>query len=411
MKNFMMLFVAALVVGACVSTLATAQTTNFTDGTSGNSDWADAGNWDNGMPTFNGSGPRTANIDGSFTIDGLGAHKNPGFVAIGYGQWGTINLSRGTLNVSRGVTINNESNGTSFLNVGGGSGPAALNVTATTTTGSSYHGGYPLLMIGTRNNNAATVSLQDNGGIALRVPTANTHSWNHLFVGALANTDNANGTFNLGGGVLDVGSRSIVIGDHANNSFNFTGGRLENLDSYRRATRVGNINNFNWEDYPAIATLNQQGGVLAPGTVTEAGGIYTTDPIGTTTIFGDYNADATSMLEIDINSTGYDQVLVELLASLGGGNATFDGGVDVSLLDGYEPEPGEFFDILVADTALTIADIDNLAIAGDGDWDASLEGGNTLRLTASSTAVPEPSTFALALLGFVGLVFCFRNRQ
>ena len=146
--------------------------------------------------------------------------------------------------MSRGVTIGNEHNGASSLTVGGGSGPAILNVTGTTTSGSSYHGGVPLFMIGIRTNNPCTVSLQDGGRLTLRLPTANTNSWNDLFVGALANSGSANGTFNLEGGALDVGSRDIVIGDHANNSFNFTAGRLENLDSFIRASQVGNINGF-----------------------------------------------------------------------------------------------------------------------------------------------------------------------
>ena len=324
--------------------------TNYT-GAGADDLWSNPDNWDNGYPTFNNNGASIANINGDFTIEGVGAHKNPPYVTIGYGQSGTLNLLNGTLNVSKGLVWGNEHNGAIGLNIGGAGESAILNVTATDTSGSSFHSGVALFELGIRSNKAAIANLQKGGELTFRVPTANTNSWTHLFIGVLANNTSANGTFNLDGGVLDAGSRSIVLGDDVTYSitseFNFTGGRLENLDSFMRAGKFPNSNNFTLTDYlaPTPGILTQSGGVFAPGTVTEAGGVYTVDPAGTSTIHGHLTQSGTANYEVNITAaTGTPDVEWDLIDVTGDYEVT--GTPTLTALPNFVPTGAESFTIL-----------------------------------------------------------------
>jgi hypothetical protein len=145
---------------------------------------------------------------------------------------------------------------------------------------------------------------------------------------------------NLSGGTIVAGT---VVHTHGGR-FNFTGGTLhvETFD--------GNLVN--------------SGGTLAPGS-----------SAGLTTITGDYTQDANSILEIEIGGTDANDYDVLAVAGL----ATLAGTLDVSLIDGFEPNWGDTFDVVSAASILE----DGLALddpTGQFAW--RLEAGSTiLRLT------------------------------
>jgi hypothetical protein len=195
------------------------------------------------------------------------------------------------------------------------------------------------------------------------------------------------GIFNLQGtGELTAGS--IAKSVNANTAgdtvqFNFSGGTLH----------VGTFG-----DAAAPFNLLQNGGVLAPG-----------NSIGTTTIYGNYTQAAAGTLEVEIAGPGTAGVDYDLVSV--NGNADLDGRLLVDLV-GYSGGLGDTFDVL---TATGTIDIANLVLAGDPltntQWllgvVAGSGGGQVLRL---STALPEPSTLAMAALG-LGILAVWKRRR
>ncbi len=228
---------------------------------------------------------------------------------------------------------------------------------------------------------ANTVVLGDGAADGRGWGTVNMNGGSLTAGGITLGAGNANtsGTFNLADGTLSAGS--IVRGVAGSTAaFNFTGGTLH-VDQFGSAALPFD--------------LVQQGGTLAPGR-----------SIGTTEVFGDYTQSTSGTLEIEIAGlTSYDLVNVN-------GNASLNGTLNVLLLDPYLSELGDYFDILTTTGNLTV---DIAAITGDppnpvfGWWKTSVieeMNGFTLRLSA----VPEPTSALLALLGLVTLLGCVRRR-
>ncbi len=181
------------------------------------------------------------------------------------------------------------------------------------------------------------------------------------------------GTLIMNGGTLTAGS--MAKGDGTAN-FQWNNGVLH-VGTFGTSTTP-------WD-------LNQTAGVLAPGT-----------PIGSTTIYGNYNQSAGGTLEIELAGlTSYDTVTVY-------GNADLHGTLLVKFLGGYAPGLGDTFHILYASGAI---DITNLVLAGDeppntrwlldvipgeGPWE-------NWRILQLQAAVPEPASWLLGLLAAAGL--------
>jgi hypothetical protein len=120
----------------------------------------------------------------------------------------------------------------------------------------------------------------------------------------------AGGQFNLTGGSTDLTTIDLSGGG----IFGFTGGTLH------AQTIQGNVNN--------------QGGTLSPG-----------NSPGTTAIAGNYTQQSSGKLAIEVGGaaagTDFDTVSVT-------GNAAVGGLLDVSLINGFTPTPGQMFTVMTA---------------------------------------------------------------
>ena len=85
--------------------------------------------------------------------------------------------------------------------------------------------------------------------------------------------------------------------------------------------------------------------------------------------------------------------------------ADLDGLLSVSLIDSFNPEIGEFFDVL---TALNI-NLKGLVLSGQPGFDLqTVSGGNGPISRLNSTAIPEPASFTVFVL-LAGVVILRRG--
>lgn len=273
----------------------------------------------------------------------LGTNTRRADVLVGYQRVGTGGGSSGTMNLA-GSTV------TAFLDelVIGSKPDDATGTTTGTVTFDS----------GSIDVNSIVLARRTQAGIA----------------GTVRGVFNLQGTGELTAGSITKSVNPNTAGDTV--QFNFSGGTLH-VGTFGAAAAPFN--------------LTQNGGILAPG-----------NSIGTTTIYGDYTQAAAGTLEIEIASPGIAGVDYDLVTV--NGNVDLDGQLLVNSI-GYSGGLGDVFDIL---TATGTIDIANLALAADQPANtrwllgvvAGSGGGQILRL---STAVPEPSTLALAALGLAAL--------
>jgi len=117
---------------------------------------------------------------------------------------------------------------------------------------------------------------------------------------------------------------------------------------------------------------------------------------GVMAIEGDYTQGDNGTLLIELAGTGagtdYDRLQV-------GGEVSLDGTLEISLIDGFQPAPGDTFDIL--DFASLTGDFDEVnlpSLGGSLAWDDS-----ALLVHGSIAVVPEPATLLMVLGGLLGL--------
>lgn len=135
---------------------------------------------------------------------------------------------------------------------------------------------------------------------------------------------------------------------------------------------------------------NRAGGVVTPG-----------NSPGTLSITGDFTQDELSSLLIEL--AGDTSGLFDVLDVAG--TAALAGTVEVALLNGFSPTPGDSFDILNA-AAITVDDLSLQNLGGLFGWSIVTHpvGGESLRLTV----VPEPVTAAMFFLGLTGIALVCR---
>jgi pectate lyase len=172
-------------------------------------------------------------------------------------------------------------------------------------------------------------------------------------------TAGASGTFNLAGGTLVTPLLTKGLGG---GTFNFTGGTLS-------AAAVG-------------FSLVNNGGTIAPG-----------NSVGHTEVLGDLTLNA-GTLAIELDGITSDTLGVSGLATLGGD-------LDVALLNGFVPQDGDFWTVLIADGGITGA----FANVPEGYGVRIV--GNELLLTY---AVPEPTATSLGFAAASGMLLRRRPR-
>jgi len=320
-----------------------------------------------GNGTFNLSDSGTASFDsrtmlgaagtGNGTVNQTGAGSlfevRRGDLTIADTGTGTYNISAGTLRTlntsGESVVVGQWDNSNGNLNV---SGTAQVQV-----------GGDLVVANGNPTNTAPSTGVVTQSSGVVQVGLG---GGGNLRIGV---DPEANGTYNLSGGTLDLTGGNIVYGA-GTHSFNFTGGRLQDVAS----------TNF---------SLAQQGGVLAPG---PSGGS------GITTINGGYTM-TDGIMEISLfNAGAADQVAVNGSVSLSG---TLDLVPDGALA------LGSMFTIVSNDGTDAIAGF----FSNRPDDSTFFEDGNTFMIDYQGgtgndvvlTVIPEPGS-TLLLLSALGLL-------
>jgi len=287
---------------------------------------------------------------------------NIGADAAGYGEW---NVSGGTLD-SATMAVGREGLGNMTIL---GTGDVTTN-----TLWVGYHGpaaGSELKVEGgsLTVNGVSTVGRATNATLNQTAGTVTAIGTLNLGDAGAGGT----GTYMLHGGLLKAGT----ITQTAGSTLDFSGGTLD-----------ARIVDF---------ALTNQGGTLSPA-----------DGAGITETHGDYIQEVLGTFLVELGGLGqgteHDWVDVT-------GSSTLEGLLDVSLITGFVPYAGDYFDILAATGTIT----ENLTLIGDqpgeGFWwlwvldgDA---GGQILRLQVS----PEPSTLVLAAMAFLGIARRRRRRR
>jgi len=310
-----------------------------------------SGDWDSG--------------DWSSTDDGLNPRGKP--TGSEDARFGDVNNTQ-VLNVSTVETVD-------LFNFGQGGGTLyTLNVNSggSLTAGSSSEvgrGGTDFVF-GISSGGALTVNALFTIGGGPNTTTVN-HSGD-LTANNIRLADNSGSTlnYNLSGGSLSTNNLDARAGTI---SLNWTGGTLS----------------ANTTDLTALD--NTGSGVLSAG----AGGGFEMTANNST-----YTQGATADLAVTIAGlANFD------LFQLSGTNssAVLDGEILVTL-DSFTPTIGDTFDIFTTTGGIT----DNgISVVGDGNWSKSIEGGNTLRLTA----IPEASHGGVFLILGVGAFCAFRRTR
>lgn len=310
----------------------------------------------------------TGSTDGTLLL-GPGSHFNAGAPTLPMGFGSTLGL---TIGYNSGLA----GSATGLMNTSGGT--ADIHVET--------------LYVGNNKNGDAGASGSASGTLTTGEHT--TVTANQAYVARGANTT---GVVNLNGGlfaanVLDVGSGG---------TFNFNGGRLA-ANAFHTSNGTG--------------TLAQHGGTLAPGFSRTQ-----TSLAGVTTIDGNYALDAAGTLEIELFSTGYDQLSVKRDVTLNGGildlRLNYDAALDslFTIIDnqGLNPISGQFAD-------LTDGTIFNAMYSGDTykfkiSYSAFGLGNDVVlkmleKIHDTPVVIPAPGAMLLGGLG-ISLVTWLRRRR
>ena len=373
-----------------------------------------------GSAYLRGSGQTLTNTDN--TIQGAGLIGDSGALTI-------VNDTLGTILANAGAT----------LRVGGGGGsltnngtlqvtPGSIllvtapltNYASNTLTGGTYKvsgtsGAAGTLQVnalgssgGEIHTNAATIVL--NGPNSDFVDASGNNALSDLTSNTVSFTIENGRNFTSGAGAF-TNTGTVLIG--ANSAFSTASGDYQQSGA-SAVTQVDGVL------APSTATVRISGGTLAgTGTVQGSvisigdtihpGDVLASDPPGLLTVTGNLSLDSASTFAEDImgSTPGAGFGVLDV-----GGAVTLGGTLDVSL-SGFNPFNGEQFTILDATGGLngTQFSISEGLTYANGFFTVGYQS-NAVVLDWTSSAVPEPSTWAMMGLGFAGLGFLgYRSRR
>ena len=335
---------------------------------------------------------------------------------------GVINNGNGALLLNTSATVNNQnhsviSNSGTLTNSSGG----VINNDVTSTINN----------LGAFQNSAATTSngLINNAG---SFQNSGVVQGTGVYSQSAGSTE-VSGTFTqgtlkiLGGSFTQTGTSTIT----GNTSNSGTVSVLANtMTTNGTFTNSGNVavaagatlNAANYVQLAGLTTLD--GGTLDPAAVSLSGGVLA----GTGTVIGNITNDATVILGNDSTHPGtlseignyiqnVDGTLSESIASalVNGmfditGNASLSGTLHINLLGGFTPFQGELFTLMTLTGGIETGVFSGITGSDANDW-IVLYGGNKVELKFGTSAVPEPSTWAMLLIGFAGVGFMAYRRK
>jgi len=294
-----------------------------------------------------GEGSGNGSGNGTVAIAGPGATLVVGTMTIA-DQQGTGNAV-GTVNLSGG-TLQAEN-----ILKGTGGGSATINFVS-----------------GTIANKAGT-DLLISSGMTLDILTAGTHNFSADAGQTI--TVNSDVTGGITGDVNKLGDGTLLLAGSSNSYF---------ADTVVQAGTLGGFGS------PNSSVTVEDGGTVAPGL---SPGIFAAD---------DFDLQSGSTLQIEIGGLNAGSEHDQLLA---GGDVVLDGTLQVNLIDGFSPDFIDSFVIIEANSVS--GQFENVEF-GVGFFQVTITGTQVL---LSQFQVPEPSSFALCLVGLVGSAFARRRRR
>jgi fibronectin-binding autotransporter adhesin len=337
---------------------------------------------------------------------------------------GVINNGNGALFLNTGAVVNNQNhsviwNAGTLTNSSGG----VINNDATSTINN----------LGVFQNSATTTSnglINNAGSFQNSGAVQGTGVYSQSAGSTEVSGTLTQGTLNILGGSFTQTGASTITGNTSNaGTVSVLANTMKTAGTF---TNTGNVtvasgatlNATTYVQLGGVTTLD--GGRLDPVAVSLKGGILA----GTGTVIGDVTNDATVILGKDSAHPGTLSEIGNYLQKANGtlsetigsalvngmfditGNASLDGTLSIILLNGFQPFQGELFTLMALTGGIETGAFSGITGSDAADWIVLYNGNNVeLQFGSAIGGVPEPSTWAMMLIGFAGLGFVAYRRQ
>jgi len=272
---------------------------------------------------------QTSSSDGTVTVSDGGTVRTRGSLDIGVAGIGRLNVIGGQATSNSSISIGDQVGSTGQVTVSGST--SRLESGLRLWVGIAGHGSLEVENGGTVTTSAQLYVGRDTGSTGmLSIDGGTVLANDSIYLGGNETVAGGQGTLAVSSGNIIVDQEITIWGD---GTLNLSGGLLSATKIDHRQGGAFNFSDGELSVENFDGDLEQQGGTLSPG-----------DSPGSTTITGDYSMVA-GILEIEIGGhtagSEYDQLAVD-------GTATIDGMIDISLINGFEPELGDIFKVLDA---------------------------------------------------------------